>query len=597
MRRAVRAASILTGASLITVLGPSLARAHAFAARYDLPLPLDFYLAGAAGAVVLSFVIMALVFRAGPKSTDRPWIDLSRFRPRRAMVRRVAAGIVQAISVGLFLVVLTAGFFGAQDTLRNIAPAFVWILWWIGLAYVAALIGNPWPAINPWSIIFAGFETLAGRRRPGARFGLGLGYPKWLGAWPAVALFGAFAWLELIAEAARVPAQLAAFISAYSVLTWIGMFIFGRKAWLANGEAFSLAFEVFGRFAPIGAPRPDSPDGAWRLRPYAAGLVVDRPCHPSMTAFVILMLSTVTFDGFKETSLWAGLLKWIASVPAFHPLLIGLHDLGFGLLAALETIFLGLFPLLFYVVYLGFCWLTKEAADSERSVTEIAGLFVFSLVPIAIAYHLAHYLSYLLTSGQLIIPLASDPFGLGWDLFGTADHRIDIGVVGAKFVWYTAVAAIVVGHVFAVGVAHFVALKTFPSTRAARASQYPMLVLMIAYTMVSLWILAQPVIESPDLNTVNAPSGTLSLAPFEFQELCFELTAGDAIDYSFAADRPVDFGIHYHDGFSIRFPVQLDAVTSHDGSFAADSDRLYCLMWTNQTIEGLSLTYRTGRSG
>src|SRR5918996_2533518 len=100
----------------------------------------------------------------------------------------------------------------------------------------------------------------------------------------------------------------------------------------------------------------------------------------------------------------------------------------------LETVMLTLFPLLFLLVYLGFCWLTKEASDSERSVMEIAGFFVFSLVPIAIAYHLTHYLSYLLLAGQLIIPLASDPFGIGWDLFGTAGHCIDISIIGAKFV-------------------------------------------------------------------------------------------------------------------------------------------------------------------
>jgi len=585
MRYAGRATAALPGAVSILLLGPSPARAHAFAARYDLPLPLDLYLAGAAAAVALSFVIMALVFRArlAPPAGDRG-IDLSRLRP----IGRMAIAALQTVSVALFLLVITAGFFGAQDPLHNIAPAFVWIIWWVGLAYVAALAGNPWPLLNPWSILFAWVEHLATRHRPQARFGLGLGYPPWLGAWPAVYLFGAFAWFELIADGAKVPATLAAFIVAYSALTWAGMFAFGRQTWLANGEAFALAFGIFGRFAPIGGAQD------LRLRPYGAGLVVDRPCHPSMTAFVILMLSTVTFDGFKETSLWASLMQWTASVPAFHPVLLGLHDLGFDLIAALETGALALFPMLFYLVYLGFCWLTKEAADGTRSVAEIAGLFVFSLVPIAIAYHLAHYLSYLLISGQLIIPLASDPFGIGWDLFRTADRGIDIGIVGAKFVWYTAVVAIVVGHVFAVAVAHFTALKAFATAKAARASQYPFLVLMVAYTMVSLWILAQPVVASTDPTTLRAPSGTLALAPFEFQELCVEMRAEETIDYGFESDQPVSFGIHYHDGFSIRFPVQTGGVTAHAHAFTADADRLYCLMWTNPNVEGLSLTYRTG---
>jgi hypothetical protein len=104
-------------------------------------------------------------------------------------------------------------------------------------------------------------------------------------------------------------------------------------------------------------------------------------------------------------------------------------------------------------------------------------------VPIAIAYHLAHYLSYLLLAGQLIIPLTSDPVAIGWAMCGTTSSSNNIGIIGAKFVWYTAVIAIIVGHVFAVGVAHFVALRVFESASAALKSQYHFLVLMVAYTL------------------------------------------------------------------------------------------------------------------
>jgi hypothetical protein len=109
---------------------------------------------------------------------------------------------------------------------------------------------------------------------------------------------------------------------------------------------------------------------------------------------------------------------------------------------------------------------------------------------------MAHYLTYLLTQGQLLIPLASDPFGFGWDLFGTADYRVDLNLVGARFAWYTAVAAIVIGHVIAVWVAHIVALRLFRSHAVALRSQYPMLALMVGYTAISLWILAQPIVEA-----------------------------------------------------------------------------------------------------
>jgi hypothetical protein len=102
----------------------------------------------------------------------------------------------------------------------------------------------------------------------------------------------------------------------------------------------------------------------------------------------------------------------------------------------------------------------------------------------------------LLIQGQRIIPLVSDPLGLGWNIFGTAAYQPDIGIVGARFAWYTAVTAIILGHIVAVYVAHAIALRELPDRRRALRSQYPMLVLMVGYTMVSLWILAQPIVET-----------------------------------------------------------------------------------------------------
>ena len=119
---------------------------------------------------------------------------------------------------------------------------------------------------------------------------------------------------------------------------------------------------------------------------------------------------------------------------------------------------------------------------------------VWSLVPIAVAYHLAHYVSLLATTGQFIIPLASDPFGWGWNLFGTRRHAVDLGIVSPAVYWYGAVALIVIGHVLAVIVAHVEATRRFASHRAALLSQLPMLVLMVAYTSLSLWIMAQPIV-------------------------------------------------------------------------------------------------------
>jgi hypothetical protein len=129
----------------------------------------------------------------------------------------------------------------------------------------------------------------------------------------------------------------------------------------------------------------------------------------------------------------------------------------------------------------------------KGTVLDVACAFVLTLVPIAVAYHLSHYFSLLVTAGQFIIPLASDPFGYGWNLFGTAGYKVNLAIASPYVFWYGAVTLVVVGHVIAVYLAHTVALREFGSRRLALVSQVPMLALMVGYTMLSLWILAQPI--------------------------------------------------------------------------------------------------------
>jgi hypothetical protein len=595
-----RAAALGLGlAPLFAVRGAS---AHAFGARYDLPLPLDLYLAGAGAAVALSFVVMVLVFRVRPADGAEPWADLSGFAPVGALFHPVVRRGLEVLAIALFALVLAAGAFGTAETARNFAPTFVWIVWWVGLAYLAALVGNVWPAVNPFAILFEWAERAWAGLSGGRGISLGLRYPAGLGAWPAVVLFAGFAWFELIAPSAKVPVGLVSAIVAYAAVTWAGMWLFGRRVWLANGEAFTLAFDVFGRFAPLG-PGPDAqPDSGARpetgrarglyLRPYAGALVTEVPAALSMTAFVVLMLATVTFDGFKETPLWGALLRGISASALLHPVIRLIHDAGLDLQGVLETAMLVLFPVVFLLVYLAFAWATRLAAASPRRVWEVAGLFVWSLVPIAIAYHLAHYLSYLVLAGQYVIPLASDPFGFGWDLFGTAGYRVDIGLIGAEFVWNAAVISIVAGHVIAVGVAHFTALQVFETARAALRSQYPLLVLMVGYTVMSLWILSQPITGTGDVAGLRAPAVTVSLAPFEFRERCYELRPGAVLGYRFTADQPVDFDIHYHDGLLTQFALTSKGTRGAEGRFEAAAQRRYCVFWANPGLAPAGLTYR-----
>jgi hypothetical protein len=476
---------------------------HALRQRYDLPIPLGLYLAGAGAAVALSFVVMALFTRRPPGRGTYPRFNLLRFRVFRIFAHPRLLLACRLLSVGVFALIVLSGLFGSQNPFKNFAPTAVWVVWWVGLAYVSALVGDLWALVNPWNILFGWAEAVYRRVRSGSRLALEAPYPEWLDTWPAVVLFLIFAWAELIWEGAEVPASLAEVVVLYSFITWGGMLLFGRERWLQGGEVFSVFFGTLARFAPTEF-RSGNPDRELALRPYGAGLLTTEPIHPSRMVFVILMLSTVTFDGFIETPLWTRIVDGVLSTPVLYPVLTVLHKTLGNLLPVIHTLGLVLFPVLFLGVYMAVVWLmgwvvappSGDAGRRHVPAFDLARLFVLTLVPIAIAYHLAHYLSYLLVAGQFIIPLASDPFGFGWDVLGTALYRIDIGIVDARFIWYTAVMAIVIGHITSVCLAHLMALHVFKDARLATRSQYPMLGLMVCYTMISLWILAQPIVET-----------------------------------------------------------------------------------------------------
>jgi len=506
-------AAVAVGAVLATA---GRAQAHGFGQRYDLPVPLWLWVTGAAAAVVLSFAVIGVFVRGTPGLHGYPRLNLLRWPIGRFLAHRAVRLTVKVVAVALLVLIVATGLLGHVNPTRNLAPTAVWVLWWVGFAYVSALLGNLWTLVNPWKSLFEGVETLFRRGDPDDEFTLGVPYAPWLGAWPGVVLFLAFSWGELVFSGRAFPRQLALMIVVYSLITWTGMFCFGRTVWLRHGDPFALAFRVLARFAPTelrvtdpsvceACPvecrdrdgecvdcedcfaRAPAPRREWNVRPFGMGLLRNEEISASMVVFVVLLLSTVTFDGFTATPLWADLESAMFAV---------LPAQGVDRLAVIETMGLLVFPILFLAVYHFFAGQVATAGGRQRSTGAVANAFVVSLVPIAIAYHLAHYFTYLLIQGQLVIPLASDPFGVGWDLFGTAASVPEIGIVGARFAWYTAVIAIVLGHIVAVYVAHVIALRAFQDRRRALRSQYPMLVLMVSYTMVSLWIIAQPIVET-----------------------------------------------------------------------------------------------------
>lgn len=512
--------------------------AHGFGERYDLPVPLGYYVVGAGVAVALSFVVVGLFVRAGSGASDYPRYNLLKHGPARAILTSPLLIVpIKLASLFLLGLLIFAGFFGDTDPSDNLAPTFIWIIWWVGMGFFVALVGNLWALVNPWAALYEGAEWLYRRFSPDGSLSLNERYPEGWGMWPAAVTFFCFAWVENVYSENDLPARISVMVVAYSLLTLGGMVYFGKHTWLRNCEGFSVVFGFLSRFSPIEvrtvspevcadcddgcldedgrcidcyqcfeasavepwtdedepARPPASPqDGPPRelsIRPYAVSLARPERVDSSMLAVVILLLATVTFDGFSATSAWVHVQNFAADVSP------GLNNPILNSVTIANSLGLLLFPFVFYAVYLAFSHLMARMVRNTMPAEALARVFVYSLIPIALAYNIAHFLPLLLVSGQRIIPLASDPFGWGWDLFGTALYNINIGVLGARTVWFLSVAVIVVGHMVAVYLAHRIAMRTFDERRMAIASQYPMLLLMVLYTMVSLWIIGQPIVE------------------------------------------------------------------------------------------------------
>jgi hypothetical protein len=342
-------------------------------------------------------------------------------------------------------------------------------------------LGDLWALINPWRTMFETAETIYQgiAQRP---LSVGLRYPEWLGVWPCVLLLLAFSWVELVYPSPAVPSHIACLAIGYSILTFAGMFAFGCDSWIRHGEVFSRVFGTFARFAPIEASRAPR---RLALRPFGAGLTDTRAVSISMTAFVLLLLASVLYDGVLGTPEWGN----------FESALAARLPTGDFVFMAIRTAGLLTFWSLFFGAYLAVSAAMSAVTAGRLPPLGIAKSFAFTLVPIAIGYHLAHYLTFLLIQGQYIIPLLSDPFGFGWNLFATAGYRVDIAVVGARFAWITAVISILLGHIAAVYLAHRKAMLIFETRGAALKSQVPLTALMVVYTFVSLSILAEPIVE------------------------------------------------------------------------------------------------------
>jgi hypothetical protein len=472
VRRRLRIAAVaaaLAGAAVAAL--PDAALAHGLVGRQDLPIPRWLFAWGAAVVLVISFVALAVLW---PKPRLEQAAERRVLRVPAAL--EVLCGLV---GIAAFALVIYAGFAGTQTPTANLTPTVVYVLFWVAIPFMSAVFGDVFAAFNPWRAVARGVSWLAGRVS-GGRLPEPMAYPAWLGRWPAALGILAFAWVELVYVNRDDPSILAALALLYATTQLIGMSVYGIDPWTRRADAFSVYFNLFSKLAPL----------HWRDRTLFRRPPLSGTPHldvvPGTVALLCVMIGTTSFDGFSQGSLWTGTN---AIAPTLQQRFI---NLGFSQETALEITFT--IGLLFMVCLVGGLYRAGIAGmgsiGGRHAPGELARRFAHSLIPIALAYVVAHYFSLLAYQGQALASLGSDPLGDGSNVLGTATATIDYNVISATGIWYVQVAALVLGHAAGLTLAHDRALTVYRRVRDATRSQYWMLAVMVGFTSLGLWLLS-----------------------------------------------------------------------------------------------------------
>ncbi|MBO0687382.1 MAG: hypothetical protein J2P45_29890, partial [Candidatus Dormibacteraeota bacterium] len=340
---------------------------HGFGVRYGLPVPLTLYLYAAGAVVVLSFVLVVAFAggRRGERATRYPrWEARWLLALGRSPVVRFLLALIGVLSL---LIVIVSGFAGSQTATRNPEAYLVWVYFWAASVILVGLVGNFWTYLNPFKAIYRLLARVVphGNRR----------VPEAVGIWPAAAGYFCFAWIELASGQAANPPVVAGLAAGYTVLTVAGMLVFGEESWLGHCELFTVLFDIVGRFGPVETLRDESGHllDVW-VRPWGAGLLAPVRAGWDRVVLVMLMLSSLAFDGVIATSFWN------TTVTADDGPFAG----SFGSWPDLvqHTIGLVCIGLIFLLVFTLFMRLVIMLGGSRGDVLPTITVFALTLVPI-----------------------------------------------------------------------------------------------------------------------------------------------------------------------------------------------------------------------
>lgn len=439
--------------------------------------------------------------------------------------------VAQAIFVFLFAVTIAAGLFGNQNPALNIAPILTWTIWWALLIVLILFAGKAWCYVCPWDAISGWAEKLSFWKKSDTGLSLGLKWPRIIrNVALATILFVGLTWIELgfgVTMKPRVTAWLGIGMLGMAL---VSVMLFDRKSFCRYGclvgrvsglYAMFGGVEVRSRSAAVckscgtkecvkgsesayGCPTFLYPGGlkantyciqcmecvqacphdnmAVNLRPWGSDLATEGRPRTDEAYLALLMLAITGFHGLTMTPAWGELIEAIRGSAGMGRIL--------GFSTGMALLMLGPIGIYGGLVAISMRWGRRDALK-PLTYRDYFVRYAYALLPIALFYHIAHNLEHLLMEGPKVVAMASDPFGWGWNLFGTAGWSIP-PLISLEMLWIVQVLLVLIGHVYSLWVAQRTSMRLFGSARSAFRSQLPMLVGMICFSVFSLWLLKQP---------------------------------------------------------------------------------------------------------
>jgi hypothetical protein len=406
-------------------------------------------IAGGGVAIAASFVALTVAWRRPRLFPDdgRPLPD----RLARALDSRAPTLVGRAVALAATALVVVIALTGPPTAQGNLAPWALFVTFWVGLVPASVLFGPVWRRVNPLRGLYALVRGSTHGRRP---------YPRRLGYWPAAVWLTCFVWFELVAPDRSDPRLVGVLILGYAMVNLVLAMVYGTS-WFDHGDGFEVYSTLLARMCVVGRRE----DGVLVLRTPLTGLMRGVP-EPGLVAVACVLIGSTGFDGVTRTTYWRDNVD-PGSLTAGTA----------GLAGAIGAVTL---------LYLAAMRATAALTGERPAVPPVR--FAATLLPIALGYTVAHYFSFFFLEGQMAVILASDPYGTGLNLLGSAGHRVDYRAVPPWLTALVQVNAIVLGHIAATIAAHDLALRTQPPDRAARG-QLPIATAMIALTCAGLFAL------------------------------------------------------------------------------------------------------------